>query len=177
MSDIAVYIVDVKQFATIAQLTVVIEDANVLIRRVVDFFNKHKGRGIFSKCSPIDSVCSFTNLKLDLERVISAFPGKEQEELEELQSDFDRFRSTFDRGVSVQGLITAADLRKLITELGMFISWLRAVLIDTFDQYGQTKTTKFSKNSIRSIKPERCVVSRVLGRILSRPCSSLLCLP
>ena len=53
--------------------------------------------------------------------MFSAFPGKEQEELEELQSDFDRFRSTFDRGVSVQALITAADLSKLITELGMFI--------------------------------------------------------
>ena len=56
MSDIAIYIVDVKQFATIAQLTVVIEDANVLIRRVVDFFNKHKERGIFSEHSPIDLI-------------------------------------------------------------------------------------------------------------------------
>ena len=121
MSDVVVYVVDVKQFATIEQLKAVIEEANDLIRRAIDFFNKHKGRGIFSECSPIDSACSFTNLKLDLERVISAFPGKEQEELEELQSDFDRFRSTFDRGVSVQALITAADLRKLITELGMFI--------------------------------------------------------
>ena len=53
--------------------------------------------------------------------MFSALGGKEQEELEELQSDFDRFRSTFDRGVSVQALITAADLRKLITELGMFM--------------------------------------------------------
>ena len=44
-----------------------------------------------------------------------------QEELKGLQADFDRFRSMFDRGVSVQALITAADLSKLITELGMFI--------------------------------------------------------
>ena len=56
MSDIAVYIVDVKQFATIAQLTVVIEDANVLIRRVVDFFNKHKGHGTLGENSPIHLV-------------------------------------------------------------------------------------------------------------------------
>ena len=119
--DIIVYVVDVKQFATIEQLKAVIEEANDLIRRAVDFFNKHKGRGIFSECPPIDSVCSFTYLKLDLERVISAFPGKDQEELEGLQTDFDRFRSTFDRGISVQALITAAELRKLITELGTFI--------------------------------------------------------
>ena len=56
ISDIAVYIVDVKQFATIAQLTVVIEDANVLIRRVVDFFNKHKERGTLGENSPINLV-------------------------------------------------------------------------------------------------------------------------
>ena len=60
MSDIAVYIVDVKQFATIAQLKAVIEEANVLIGRAVDFFNKHKGRGIFSEYSLIDPVCWFT---------------------------------------------------------------------------------------------------------------------
>ena len=53
--------------------------------------------------------------------MFSAFPGKEQDELESLQKDFDRFRSTFDRGISVQSMITAEDLRKLITELGMFI--------------------------------------------------------
>ena len=56
ISDIAVYIVDVKQFATIAQLTVVIEDANVLIQRVVDFFNKHKERGTLGENSLINLV-------------------------------------------------------------------------------------------------------------------------
>ena len=49
MSDIVVYVVDVKQFATIAQLKAVIEEANVLIGRAVDFFNKHKERGIFGE--------------------------------------------------------------------------------------------------------------------------------
>ena len=43
-----------------------------------------------------------------------------QEELEELQTDFTRFRTMFDRGISVQTMITVEDLRKLITELGMF---------------------------------------------------------
>ena len=63
MSDIAVYVVDVKQFATITQLIEVIEEANVLIRRVVDFFNKHKQRGFFSEYSLIDSVRWFTYIK------------------------------------------------------------------------------------------------------------------
>ena len=56
MSDIVVYVVDVKQFATIAQLKAVIEEANVLIGRAVDFFNKHKERGTLSEYSLIDSV-------------------------------------------------------------------------------------------------------------------------
>ena len=56
MSDIVVYIVDVKQFATVDQLKAVIKKANDLISRTVDFFNKHKQRGIFSEYSPIDSV-------------------------------------------------------------------------------------------------------------------------
>ena len=63
MSDIVVYILDVKQFATIAQLIKVIGEANGLIVQTIDFFNKHKERGIFSEYSPIDSVCYFTYLK------------------------------------------------------------------------------------------------------------------
>ena len=60
MSDIVVYVVNVKQFATTAKLKEVVEEANDLIRRAVDFFNRHKGRGIFSEYYPIDSVHSFT---------------------------------------------------------------------------------------------------------------------
>ena len=56
MSDIAVYVVDVKQFATIAQLIEVIKEANTLIKRAVDFFNKHKERGFFSEYSLIDFI-------------------------------------------------------------------------------------------------------------------------
>ena len=63
MSDVAVYVVDVKQFATIAQLKAVIEEANVLIRRSVDFFNKHKECGFFSEYSPIDLIRCFSYLK------------------------------------------------------------------------------------------------------------------
>ena len=56
MSDIAVYVVDVKQFATIAQLIVVMKEANDLIRRAVEFFNKHKERGSLGEYSLIDLV-------------------------------------------------------------------------------------------------------------------------
>ena len=67
-------------------------------------------------------------LKLKSARVFSAFRGKEQEELEKLQTEFDRFRSVFDRGISVQNMIIANDLAsrledigKQFTELGTFI--------------------------------------------------------
>ena len=63
MSDVAVYVVDVKQFATIAQLKAVIEEANVLIGRSVDFFNKHKECSFFSEYSLIDFIYWFTLLK------------------------------------------------------------------------------------------------------------------
>ena len=64
LSDIIVYVVDVKQFATIEQLIKVIEEANVLIRRVVDFFNKHKECSFFSEYSLIDFIRWFTYLKI-----------------------------------------------------------------------------------------------------------------
>ena len=54
MSDIAVYVVDVKQFATIEQFKVVIEEANGLIGRTVEFFNKYKERGSLGEYSLID---------------------------------------------------------------------------------------------------------------------------
>ena len=66
LSDIIVYVVDVKQFATIEQLIKVIEEANVLIGRAVDFFNKHKERGIFGEYSPIDLVRWHTYLKIQI---------------------------------------------------------------------------------------------------------------
>ena len=64
MSDIASYVVDVKQFATIAQLIEVINEANVLIGQAVDFFNKHKERGFFSEYSLINFICWFTYIKI-----------------------------------------------------------------------------------------------------------------
>ena len=60
--------------------------------------------------------------------MFSAFPGKEQEELEKLEADFNRFRRVFDRGISVQTMTAAnnlssqlEDLKKQFTELGTFI--------------------------------------------------------
>ena len=60
--------------------------------------------------------------------MFSAFRGKEQEELKNLQTEFDKFRSVFDRGISVQNMIIANDLAsrledigKQFTELGKFV--------------------------------------------------------
>ena len=66
MSDIVVYVVDVEQFATIAQLIKVIKEVNVLIGRAIDFFKKHKERGILGEYSPIDLVHSFTYIKTQI---------------------------------------------------------------------------------------------------------------
>ena len=68
MSDIAVYVVDVKQFATIAKLKLVIEEANILIGRAVDFFNKHKEHGSYSEYSLIDFFHRLTYLKNSIQR-------------------------------------------------------------------------------------------------------------
>ena len=43
------YVADVNQFATIAQLKTVMEEANTLMRKAVDFFNKHKQHGILGE--------------------------------------------------------------------------------------------------------------------------------
>ena len=56
MSDVVVYVVNVKQFATIAKLIEVIGKANELIDRTVKFFTKYKGRGSLGKYSPFDVV-------------------------------------------------------------------------------------------------------------------------
>ena len=59
--------------------------------------------------------------------MFSTFRGKEKEELEKLQTDFNKFRSTFDRGISVQTLVTTENIRsrfkdfeRLLIELGTF---------------------------------------------------------
>ena len=76
MSDIVIYVVDVEQFATIAKLKAVIGEANDLIRRAVDFFNRHKERGYFSEYSLIDSVCWFTYLKTRFREGVLCISGK-----------------------------------------------------------------------------------------------------
>ena len=39
------YVADINQFATIAQLKTVMEEANVLMRKAVGIFSEHKERG------------------------------------------------------------------------------------------------------------------------------------
>ena len=56
--------------------------------------------------------------KLKSARAFSAFWGKELEELEMLQTDFNRFRSVFDHGISVQTMITVNNLASWLEDLG-----------------------------------------------------------
>ena len=76
MSDVVVYVVNVKQFATVAKLKAVIEEANGLISQAVDFFNKHKERGIFSEYSLIDSVRRFIYLKTRFREGVLCISGE-----------------------------------------------------------------------------------------------------
>ena len=76
LSDIIVYVVDVKQFATIDQLINVGKKANDLIGRTVEFFNKHKKRGSLGKHSLIDSDRCFTYRKTEISKGILCFSGK-----------------------------------------------------------------------------------------------------
>ena len=57
MSDIIIYVVDVRQFATVEQFIKVIGEANNLIRRALELFNKHKKRGSLGEHSLVDSDC------------------------------------------------------------------------------------------------------------------------
>ena len=76
MSDVIVYVVNVKQFATIAKLKAVIDEAKDLIDRTVKFFNKHKEHGIFSEYSLIYSDCWFTYIKTRFREGVLCISGK-----------------------------------------------------------------------------------------------------
>ena len=73
--------------------------------------------------------------KLKSARAFSAFRGKELEELEELQADFDRFRSVFDRSISVQTVITASDLASRLEDLRKLFKELGTVIQAIFEQF------------------------------------------
>ena len=49
MCDMVDCVADVSQFATVAQLTKVMEEGNALMRKAVDFFKEHKHRGILGE--------------------------------------------------------------------------------------------------------------------------------
>ena len=62
MSDMVDYVFNVKQFVTVAKLKEAIEEANDLMRKAVDIFNKHKDRGTLGEpWMFIDSISLPTN--------------------------------------------------------------------------------------------------------------------
>ena len=96
------YIADVEQFATVEQLKEVIGEANELMQKAVEFFNKHKQRGTFSKHSPVQLACLSCSQSQYSEKVVAAFSPSAKEELEGLQGSFSRIKEKFDRGIAVQ---------------------------------------------------------------------------
>ena len=105
MSDIVDYVVDVEQFATVAQLKAVIGEANDLMQKAVKFVNEHKERGTFSKHSLIQPASFSCSQGQYSEKVFAAFSPSSKEELEGLYGSFSRFKEKFDRGMAVQATI------------------------------------------------------------------------
>ena len=64
----------------------------------------------------------------------SAFSGEEQEELEGLQTEFNKFRSTFDRGISVQTLFTTENSESRLKELRRQMMELCTFMQAVFEQ-------------------------------------------
>ena len=67
--------------------------------------------------------------------MFSALGGKEQEELENLQTEFDRFRSVFDRGISVQNMIIVNDLAARLKDLGEQFTELGTFIQAVFERF------------------------------------------
>ena len=124
MSDIVGYVVDVEQFATVAQLKAVIGEANKLMQKTVEFFNKHKQRGTLSKHSSIRLVRCSCSQGQYLEKVFAALSPRAKEDLEGLQGAFSRFKEKFNRGIAVQAII---GIRNLELELHNLKSKLRTL--------------------------------------------------
>ena len=118
MSDIVDYVVDVEQFATVAQLKAVIGEANDLMRKTVEFFNKHKGRGTLCKHSSTQLVYLSLSECDCSGNVFTAFSPSAKEELVGLQDAFCRFKEKFDRGMSVQTTISVSNLESQLRALG-----------------------------------------------------------
>ena len=96
--------------------------------------------------------------------MFSAFPGKVQEELEELQTDFTRFRSMFDRGVSVQTLVTVKDIESQLKDLSMYaqvqfkhprFTYPHLVLTNKDEKLLETLDTKHKTRSLRCLDGTR----------------------
>ena len=124
MSDIGDYVVDVEQFATIAQLKAVIGEANDLMQKAVKFVNEHKERGTFSKHSLIQPASFSCSQGQYSEKVFAAFSPSSKEELEGLYGSFSRFKEKFDRGMAVQATI---GINSIDSQVRILESQLRAL--------------------------------------------------
>ena len=127
MSDIVNYVIDVEQFATVAQLKAVIGEANNLMEKTVKFVNEHKGYGTLSK-SPIQLARLSCSKSQYAEKVVAAFSPSVKEELEGLQSSFSRFKEKFDRGMAVQANIGISNIDSQVRTLESQLSSLKPQL-------------------------------------------------
>ena len=130
MSDIVNYVVDVEQFATVAQLKAVIGEANELMQKTVKFVNEHIERGTLSKHSSIQLVCCSCSQGQCLEKVFAALSPSAKEEIEGLQGEFSRFKEKFDRGIAVQATIGISSIDSQVHTLESQLHALGECLYD-----------------------------------------------
>ena len=130
MSDIVDYVVDVEQFATVAQLKAVIGEANDLMQKAVKFVNEHKERGTFSKHSLIQPASFSCSQGQYSEKVFAAFSPSSKEELEGLYGSFSRFKEKFDCGITAQATVGISNLESKLRTLGECL-YVLETFIDT----------------------------------------------
>ncbi|OCH91560.1 hypothetical protein OBBRIDRAFT_519952 [Obba rivulosa] len=98
MSDMAICLSDLDQFATLTQLRSVIEEMGTLMRNAVDLVIKRDSSNSQNK-------------------IVSVFSSNDRGKIEDLKSKLARLKQKFDRGVSIQNAIATETVKARLDKL------------------------------------------------------------
>ena len=112
------YIGDVKQFARLGQLKLVLKEVTPLIEDTTNFIVQFTSDGQGPSSLGCFSAITNSGIRIALDSLLF---NSNQEKIDELTKRFNRIKQQFDRGVSVQA---AGTLEVLLEEMGT-ISHLR----------------------------------------------------
>ena len=99
-----------------------------------------------------------------LGRAFAAFSSGSKEELQVLQTEFTRFKDTFDRGISVQTMTTIDKLKSQIEDLGTYVQTMveysslmyrRLVRANDDDKFLEVLDTRHHTRALRCLKGTR----------------------